>query len=188
MKMPTLVSHASVSGSVVASSALGVLVHSSSVGHNINESGGGGGASTLTCPTPKSGLFAAFMSPVYSDVEDATVGGNIAISGLVSCWLGLARDKVSGNVTINHNQMGDPDAIEIIANRIGKNLSCSGNRHPSAGPPGAEPVWDNAEAVPMGPYFPRTPPITNTVRGKRVGQCKLSSPTTKGAKPGPGLF
>lgn len=188
MKAPTLVSHVSISGNIVASSPLGVLVHNSSIGRNITETGGGGGPSTLTCPTPTSGIFAAFMSPVYSDVEDAAVGGNVAIRNMVSCWLGLARDTVRGNVTINHNEMGDPDAIEIIANHIGKNLSCSGNRHPSAGPPGAEPVWDNTEAVFGGPYFPRTAPITNTVRGKRIGQCRLSSPTTKGSTPGPGPF
>ena len=188
MKQPTLTGHEVVSGNIVENSPLGVIVHNSKVGGSITETGGGGGASALSCPVPTSGPFAAFMSPVYSDVEDTTVGGNITVNDLVSCWLGFARDNVRGNVTIHNNEMGDPDAIEIVGNHIGKNLSCSRNRHPSAGPPGAEPVWDNAEAVPMGAFYPRTAPITNSVHGKRTGQCRLASPTASGGKQGPGPF
>ena len=142
MKHPTLTSHAMVSGSVVVNSPLGVIVHNSAIGGNVKQTGGGGGVS---CATPKSGPFAAVMSPVYSDYEDSSVGGNVAISGMRSCWLGLARVRIRGNLTIINNDMGDPDAIEILSNHIHKNLACSGNSHPSRWPPGDLPVWDSAE-------------------------------------------
>ena len=187
-KAPTLTSRTRVSGNLVENAPLGVIVHNSSVGGNLIESGGGGGVSQLMCPTPTSGAFAALMFPVYSDIEDTTVGGNLIVRNLVSCYLGIARNKVRGNMTLSDNLTGDPDGIEVLANHISRNLSCSGNRHPSGSPPGAEPVWDNAESVPGGPYFPRTAPQTNVVHGKRTGQCRLASPTAKGGKRGPGKF
>jgi len=185
MKHPTLTSHAVVSGSIVENSPLGVIVHNSSIGRNLKETGGGGG---LSCKPPKSGIFAAIKSPVFSDLEDSTVGGNVTLSGLKSCWTGLARDKIGGNLTINNNTMADPDAIEILANSIAKNLSCSGNSHPSAAsPPGAQPVWNSADISPAGTLYPRGAE-PNTVSGTRSGQCVLASPATPGGALGPGPF
>jgi hypothetical protein len=182
---PTLTSHVVVTGSIIENSPLGVIVHNSTIGRNVTESGGGGG---LSCAPPSTGVFAAIMSPVYSDYEDSSVGGNVSISGLSSCWLGLARVKVHGNVTVKNNVMGDPDAIEIVTNNIGKNLSCRGNSHPSGGPPGAMPVWNSAEANPNSKaIYPRISK-PNTVGGKRSGQCVKASPVTLGGPPAASTF
>ncbi len=110
---PTLSSPVRIAGNLVEQSPLGVVMHDGSVSGNVVETGGGGG---LTCEP--SGIFALFQSPVYSDYEDSTVRGNLEISGLTSCWLGIARVHVSGNMRLAGNQLADPDAIEIIANEI----------------------------------------------------------------------
>ncbi len=170
---PTLKSAVRVSGNIVESAPLAVIVHNSLIGGSIRETGGGGG---LSCAPPKSGPFAKLMSPVYSDYEDSSVAGSLRVSGLTSCWLGVARVLVHGNLSMINDKLGDPDAIEIISNHIGGNLSCAGN---SA-------VWDSADAKP-NQQFPRIPE-PNTVHGKRSGQCVLSSPTTMGGSSGPGPF
>ena len=142
-KHPTLTSHERVSGNIIANHALGLIVHNSAIGHGIKDIGGGGGA---TCAVPKTGIFAAFKSPVFSDLEDSTIGGDDVMNGLRTCWFGLARDTVRGYVTINVNKTADPDAIEVLANHIGKSLSCAGNRHPGIpASVGAFPIWDSAD-------------------------------------------
>ena len=148
-KHPTLTSHASVSGNIIASHALGLIVHNSAIGQSIKDIGGGGGP---TCAVPKTGIFAAFKSPVFSDLEDSFVGGDVRMNGLRTCWFGLARDTVQSYVTININKTADPDAIEVLANHIGKSLSCAGNRHPGRQPKGALPIWDSADATESGLY------------------------------------
>lgn len=173
MKHPTLKSADRVSGNLIENAPLAVIVHNSTIGGNVKETGGGGG---MSCAPRKSGVFAKLMSPVYSDYEDSSVGGNLAVTDLTSCWLGVARVKVHGNLSFTNNKLGDPDAIEIIANSVGKNLSCTGNSS----------VWDGFDATPMK-LFPRIPD-PNTVHGKRSGQCVLSSPTTMGGPSGPGAF
>jgi hypothetical protein len=133
-------------------------------------------------------VFAAIMSPVYSDYEDSTVGGNLSISGLSTCWLGLARLNVHGNVALVNNVLGDPDGIEVVTNTIGKNLSCQGNGHPAGGPPGAMPVWDSAEANPNShAIYPRVS-HPNTVGGTRSGQCSTASPIALGGPPAAAAF
>ena len=119
---PTLNSPDSVQGSVVATDPLGVVIHDSTIGGDAIQSGGGGGASC----TP-SGIFAVFMSPVYSDYEDNTIGGNLRITGLTSCWLGGFRNTIGGSVTYSDNNLTDPDANEILSSHIAGNLLCSGN-------------------------------------------------------------
>ena len=184
-KVPKLRSHTVVTGNLIAHAPIGVLVHNTAISGQFKETGGGGG---LSCTPPKSGIFAAIMSPVYSDIEDSTIGKNVAITGMNSCWLGLARDKVGGSVTISNNTMGDPDAIEILASHITKNLSCSGNSHPTPTAPGAQPVWDGAEtSMTPGVIYPRIAE-PNSVGGTRSGQCVLSTPTTLGGASGPGSF
>jgi hypothetical protein len=184
MKHPTLTSHAVVTGNIIEHSPLGVIVHNSSIGGSIKQTGGGGG---LSCNPPKGGIFAAVMSPVYSDYEDSTVGGNLKVSSLTTCWLGLARVKVHGSVALVNNNLGDPDGIEVVHNNIRKDLSCSGNTHPG-GPPGTMPVWDSAEANPnSSAIYPRTSE-PNQVGGKRSGQCVAASPTTLGGPPAAAAF
>lgn len=114
---PTLASHDSIGGNLNEQQPLGVVVHDSTVAGNVSESGGGGG---LTCEPI--GVFALFQSPVYSDYEDMTIGGNLNVNGLSSCWLGIARVHVDGNLHLLEDQLADPDAIEILASRIVGNL------------------------------------------------------------------
>ncbi len=45
-------------------------------------------------PLPTTGIFATLESPVYSDYEDSTIGGNLRVTGLGSCWYGALRDHV----------------------------------------------------------------------------------------------
>ena len=185
-KVPKLTSHPVISGNVVAKSAVGVLIHNTTIGGNYKETGGGGG---LSCNPPKTGVFGAIKSPVFSDIEDAAVKKNVVISGLKTCWLGLARDKIGGSLAINNNTLADPDGIEVLANQIKKNLGCAGNTHPAAAsPPGAQPVYDSSEANPMAmTIYPRVAE-PNTVGGTRSGQCTLASPSTPTGPAGPGPF
>jgi hypothetical protein len=164
---PTLSSASTVEGNLSETRPLGVVVHNSTIGGNVQQTGGGGGT---TCENPPP----TFPFGVFSAYEDSTIGGNINVIGLGSCWLGLARDNVGRNVNILHNQLADPDAIEIIANQIGNNLVCQGNSM----------VWNSNETGEG--LFPREP-HPNEAR-HRVGQCVLSSPLSEGGPLGPGPF
>jgi hypothetical protein len=167
---PTLNGPASVGGSIISTGALGVIVHDTTIKHNVVQSGGGGG---FTCDPQ--GIFALLGPPAYSTYEDSTIGGNVGFTGITGCWAGLARAKVGGNVNVIDNQAADPDALEIVSNNISGNLNCEGNSM----------VWDSGD--PTGDLFPRDPQ-PNTVDGQRLGQCVLASPTTEGGPPGPGPF
>lgn len=170
-EQPTLSSPGAVSGNLSEQQPLGVVVHDSTIGGNVQETGGGGG---LTCEP--SGVFGAFGSPVYSDYEDSTVKGNLDVIGLTSCWLGVARVHVGGSLDMLHDQLADPDAIEIISNAISGNLLCQQNSQ----------VWDSADQSENGLYPRLAEP--NSVGGHRVGQCVLASPATEGGPSGPGPF
>src|SRR5215471_19195491 len=164
--------HDTVGGNLVSTQPLGVLVHGDAIQGNVIHSGGGGG---VNCNPV--GFFAAIGEPAFSAYEDGTVGGNVVITGMESCWLGLARVQVGNNAIFQSNNLADPDAIEILSNTISHNLICQGNSM----------VWNSAEADPEGGLFPRIPE-PNTVGHQRIGQCVLASPTTPGGPLGPGPF
>jgi hypothetical protein len=168
---PTLSSHVRIGGNLTSDDPLGVIVHDGSVAGNVTEEGGGGG---VNC-TPQ-GIFAVFQSPVYSDYEDSSIGGSLSITGLSSCWLGAARVHVHGSAWFINVQLADPDGVEILANDIDGNLTCTGNSM----------VWDSAEAG-FGSLYPRILE-RNQVAGTRSGQCVLASPRKLGGKLGPGKF
>jgi hypothetical protein len=176
---PTLTSHGSVSGSIIEHSALGVVVHNGAIGKDVTQTGGGGG---LRCAVPKSGIWAEIKSPVYSAYEDSSIGGDVTVSRLHTCFLSLARDKIKGSTTINSNDTKDPDAIEVLSNKINKNLSCKGNTHPSGEPDDSLPIWDSADQPPTFALYPRTSE-PNTVGGKRSGQCVKGSPIVADGPP-----
>lgn len=167
---PTLNGPATVGGNIIATNALGVIVHDTTVGGNVIQHHGGGG---FTCDPQ--GVFALLGPPAYTAYEDSTIGGSIDLKGMSGCWLGLARDQVQHNVRVFNNQLADPDAIEIVLNHIHGNLNCRRNSM----------VWDSGDL--SDNLFPRDPQ-PNTVDGKRRGQCVLSSPTTEGGPLGPGPF
>ena len=114
---PTLNAAETVKGSLISSAPLGVVVHLTKVGGDVTEVGGGGG---VNC-TP-TGIFAKFQSPAYSDYEDNTMGGNLRVTGLNSCWFGALRNKVGGSATFGHITLADPDGSENLTNTIAGNL------------------------------------------------------------------
>jgi hypothetical protein len=167
---PTLSSHDQIGGDLISDHPLGVIVHDSTIHGDVTQQGGGGG---INCNPD--GVFKLFQSPVFSAYEDSTVGGDVHISGYRSCWQGVARVQIRGDLVETNNQLADPDAIEIVSNHVSGDLVCHANSM----------VWDSGEAG--SGLFPRNPQ-PNTVHGDRVGQCVLSSPTTPGGPPGPGPF
>jgi len=167
---PTLSSHDSIGLDLRSNQPLGVIVHNFSVGGDIIQTGGGGG---VNCKPQ--GVFKLFQSPVYSTYEVGTVGGDVRISSVHSCWMGVVELQVGNTVVIHGNQLADPDAIEILSNHISGNLICRGNSM----------TWDNEDTSEH--LFPRAPE-PNTVGRNRAGQCVLSSPNTRHDKPGPGPF
>lgn len=120
----TLTGHNHVSGSVFAFGALGAIVHATTIGGSVTEFGGGGG---VTCTPPAGSVFAAMQSPAFSDYEDNTIGGNFAIVGLKTCWLGALRNTVRGSIVDIHNTMADPDAGEVLQNTVDGSIACFGN-------------------------------------------------------------
>jgi hypothetical protein len=167
---PTLSSHATVRRNLIGQGALGILAHNADVWGDFLSNGGGGG---VNCDPH--GFFNQFQSPAFSTFEDGSIGGNVRISNVRSCWMGFNRVNVAGSVAINNNQLADPDAIEILGNHISGNLSCAGNSM----------VWDSFDVSEN--LFPREY-SRNTVGGTRGGQCRLDSPTSPSDQPGPGAF
>lgn len=165
----TQVTGGNVTGNLIMNDALAAIVHEGTIGGSITDDGGGGGSTCSTSP----GVFALFQSPVFSAFENITIGGHVNISDVHSCWMGIARDQIGGDTRLTSNTFADKDAIEVLANSIGGELSCSGNSH----------VWDNHELG--NTLFPRAAPDNNSVSGEREGQCVRSSPTTKGGPLGP---
>jgi hypothetical protein len=117
------VSNDVVNGGITAGMALAVIAHNNTINGNVGIIGGGGG---LTCDSG-----AVFGGPAYVVLEDSTVSGSVIVSGLQSCWFGMFRNDVGGNVTIQKNTFADPDATEIADNVIGGNLTCFANNPPA---------------------------------------------------------
>ena len=118
-KHPSLASHDTVAGSLVAVGALGVVVHNTWFGHNVINLGGGPG---LTCKPL--GPFAQAHSPAYTDFEDNWIGGSLWVKHVTSCWLGVIRNWVGGSATVSGNKMKDPDAMEVVTNTVLRDLTC----------------------------------------------------------------
>jgi hypothetical protein len=162
---PTLSSRTRVFGNLTSKGALSVIAHNDQINGNLIQTGGGGG---VTCEPEGQEVFSAY--------EDSTIHGNVKVAGLQSCWLGLARLHVRGSVTLSNNNLADPDAIEVLANKISGNLACRANSM----------MWNSAEQS-FGGLFPRVA-LPNKVSGHRSGQCVLASPMTEGGPLGPGPF
>jgi hypothetical protein len=168
---PTLTSPGKVTGNVTENAPLGVIIHSSTIGGSISQTGGGGG---VNCnPT---GPFAAFQSPVFSAYEDDTISGNITITQVSSCWLGVIRNHIGKSLKITDESMADPDAIEIETNVIGRDLVC---RHDK------QHVWDSSETGES--TYPRSI-SRNHVHHYRLGQCRTATPVTSDGVPAGGPF
>jgi hypothetical protein len=78
--------------------------------------------------SPRSpGAFADIGSPPFTDAEDNSIGGNLTITGLQSCRLGALRNSGRGSVLVAGNTMADPDAMEVLANKIHGSIACFNN-------------------------------------------------------------
>ena len=167
---PTTSAALTVSGNVLGQQPLGMVIHNATVQGNYTQTGGGGG---VTCDPV--GIFALFGAPAFSALEDSTVGGSVTVTRMKSCWLGLNRVNVGQNMTLQLNNLADPDAIEVLSDHISGNLTCISNSM----------VWDSFDLG--NALFPRQL-APNTVDGRRIGQCVLSSPTEPEGPRGPGPF
>jgi hypothetical protein len=133
---PPGISYDKIRGNLIAIGAQGVVVHSANIGGSVYISGGGGGAAAEACnnTTPMAPGLAPWsedpnlnFTPVYTDFEDASIGGNLNISGLTSCWLGTLRNQVGRSINLSGNTLGDPDGSEVVNNLVFGNMNCSGN-------------------------------------------------------------
>jgi hypothetical protein len=158
----TLTGQNHIFGNYVALNALTVITHATKINGNLVYSGGGGGVS---CNVPSSGILAAIGSPPYLDSEDNTIGGNLSITGLKTCWLGALRNHVRRNVLNANNTMADPDADEILANLIGGSIAC----------------FNNSPAVQYGD----SGSSPNQVRGAAFGECAFNVRQPNPAPSGP---
>lgn len=123
---PDGTSQSRVFGNIDGSHALGVIIHASTISGNVSLIGGGGGGGAA-CSPPYPGIFAAAGTAPFSDSEDSTIGGNLTITGLHTCWLGSLRNSVHGNVLIAGNTMTGPTADVIVNNVVRGSIACFGN-------------------------------------------------------------
>ena len=129
-----------IGGNLTAFGALGVLVQHVSIGGSASVIGGGGGvvggASSGACfldpiPAPWSEDAALSQgqngSPQYTDFEDSSIGGNLSVIGVQTCYLASFRDQVRGSFTFIGNATSDPDGMEVGSNLVGGNMTCLSN-------------------------------------------------------------
>ena len=133
---PPGISFDHIRGNLIAIGAQGVVVHSASIGGSVYVSGGGGGPTAEGCTNavpmapglvPWSEDPSLNMTPVYSDLEETSIGGNLNVTGLTSCWLGSLRDQVGRSANFAGNTLGDPDGSEIANNLVNGSMACSSN-------------------------------------------------------------
>jgi hypothetical protein len=132
-----------IGGNLTANGATAVVVQQEFIGGNATIVGGGG---NMNCAST-----AFFGGPYFDTIEDSSVAGNIWIQRVHSCWFGMFRLHVGGNVSVRGNRMADPDGNEIATNTIGGNLACFNNvPHAQVG---------DSQGAP------------NVVAGKKLGEC-----------------
>jgi hypothetical protein len=123
---PTLASHSTIKGSLIENHAEGAVLNNDTIGGRVFETGGGGGTSCKA-----TGIFReipGFPLPAYSGYLDSTIGGNLTVTDLHTCWFGNFRDQVGGSMIIKNLIEGDPDGNELATNVIQHSLICSGNK------------------------------------------------------------
>ena len=59
--------------------------------------------------------------------SSSSVGGNLTVTGLRSCWFGALRNNLRNSALVAGNTMADPDAMEVVSNTVRHSLSCLGN-------------------------------------------------------------
>jgi hypothetical protein len=120
---PTLDNSISIGGNLIANQPLGLVLHNTAIQGNAVENGGGGGVTCDSFP----GIFGVLGFPPYIDQEDGSVGGNLIMQGMGTCWLGTLRVDVGGNLIVGNNATADPDAMEVVSNTVHGNMICRNN-------------------------------------------------------------
>jgi hypothetical protein len=182
-------------GNLTAIGALGVVIQAVSIGGSATVLGGGGGVAggagsggcfTSPIPAPWSEDPALSNpttgSPQYSDFEDSTIGGNLRVIGLQTCYLGSFRDRVAGNVVFAGNATSDPDGNELGSNLARGNVICLANLPATQfGDSGAAPNMVGGFAIGQcgfhvvlpnpipGPTQPAGPAVHITVSTRKLG-------------------
>lgn len=140
-KMPT---PDNVHGDITADHPLDLIIESGTIYGSVSMTGGGGGKNCKNNPV--------LHSPNFSSIEDTTVRGDVSFTALRTCWLGIIRDQIHGNLTLLRNKYADPDADEIVTNVLYGNATCRRNSPaPQVGDSGGNP---------------------NVVFGTKSGQCR----------------
>jgi hypothetical protein len=106
-------------GGIRATNPLDLIIQSGTIYGNVSVTGGGGGRN---CKNNK-----LLKSPNFSTVEDTVVHGNVSFTNMRTCWFGLIRDHIHGNVIIRGNKFADPDANEDVTNIVYGNVTCANN-------------------------------------------------------------
>jgi hypothetical protein len=147
MNNPAGSTHHSIRGSLLATDAVLMIVHHDKIAGDVRETGGGGG---LTCNP----LFTGGPPP-YTDYNNDTVGGNVRVSGLQTCWDGFLGNTVWGSVRWNNNQTVIADGNLLGTNKVHEDLNC----------------FDNSP----NPHLSDITPLPNIVFDKARGQCAALS-------------
>lgn len=109
-----------IGGSVTATGAWATIIHGETIKGDVSFLGGGGSQDCSITPI-------LGQAPYYSTVQDGTVWGDVTMRRVHTCWFGVIRVHVGGNVRLIGGRFGDPDAMEIVTNTIGGNLACFNN-------------------------------------------------------------
>jgi len=129
-----------IGGNLTALGALGVVVHSANIGGNVTMLGGGGGAAggaesggCYTAPIPAPWSEDAALSspttgsPQYADFEDNSIGGNLTVVGVQTCWLGAFRNLVGGDARFIGDSTSDPNGMGVVNNLVAGRMACASN-------------------------------------------------------------
>lgn len=96
-------------GGMNAQGAFALIIHDTSISHDLTVNGGGGG---YTC------------NYAYDTFEDVSVGGDATVANVTTCWLGFIRNAIGHNVSFHDNVTYDPDGNEVVSNSVKNNLDC----------------------------------------------------------------
>jgi hypothetical protein len=103
-----------INGGVRATNPANLQIHFATVNGGIVSHGG-------------AGPFGAPFDVNFLTIEDSTIIGGVTIDGYDGFWMGFIRNHVVGPVDLVDNVLVDPDADEVVTNRIVGGLHCSGN-------------------------------------------------------------
>jgi hypothetical protein len=134
---PTLSATEYIGGNLISFDPLGVVVHNATVRGNVEQYGGGDGATNSNPvgifaqyiaggPVQSNGLDTPIPLPAYSDYGNINIGGNMVLTGMNINWFGSYRNTIHVNL-IDTNNLSTTDANETNTNTVYGNMVCTGN-------------------------------------------------------------